>query len=192
MPFKRNRRRRQRKSAGKQQATVSTAASPHSAPPPLVDSLSRLCKTVSKSYDCRSTPMFEEVLGKFIGGGETLDAVIESPKAIRVCARLDPRGPPPAQNNFTHFLGHVVLHKFPNQVYQEPYFVELHFDGDHSVRCQFPSLAHYSLFAYNKKWREQWEDLMGAPILPLPEKYELGIGKYIGSWADAADEDEED
>ena len=70
--------------------------------------------------------------------------------------------------------------------------MELHFGGDHSVQCRFPSLAHYALFAYNKQWRVQWEDLAGAPILPLPEKYELGIGNYTGSWADAADEDEED
>lgn len=188
MPPKRRRRRRKSKSAEKQ-----PAAAPATTPPsPPVNSLSRLCKTVSKSYDCRSTPVFEEVLDKLLKGGETLDAITASPEALRVCARLDPRTPPPAQECFTHFLGHVVLHKFPNQVYREPYFVDLHFDGGHSVRCQFPSLAHYALFAYNKTWRVQWVNLMGAPILPLPAKYELGIGKYLGSWADAADEDEED
>ena len=121
-----------------------------------------------------------------------MEDILNSPKALRLCARLDPRPPPPLKTSFAHFLGHVVLHKFPKQLRMEPHQQELHFNSGQAVKCQFPSLAHWSMFAYNKRWRSCWEGLLGAPDIPLPEKYKLGIGKYIGSWADAADTDEED
>tara|TARA_Y100001970_G_scaffold48523_1_gene61482 strand:- start:472 stop:753 length:282 start_codon:yes stop_codon:yes gene_type:complete len=59
------------------------------------------------------------------------------------------------------------------------------------VECVFPSLTHWCLFAYNKNWRGIWEDLVGSPEIEMPDKWSLGIGKYIGSWADAADSEDD-
>ena len=54
-----------------------------------------------------------------------------------------------------------------------------------------PLLAHWCLFAYNKSWRNRWEDLIGRPDIEMPDKWSLGIGKYLGSWADAADSEDD-
>tara|TARA_Y100000739_G_scaffold208491_1_gene197718 strand:- start:315 stop:716 length:402 start_codon:yes stop_codon:yes gene_type:complete len=133
------------------------------------------------------------VLQKLIDAGAQMEDVANSPEALRLCARLDPRPPPSPKTSFAHFLGHVVLHKFPEQLRREPQDKELNFKSGHAVNCQFPSLVHWGMFAYNERWRSRWEDLLGAPDIPLPEKkWSLGIGKYIGSWADAADSAEED
>ena len=150
------------------------------------------CRAVSKSYNHKSTPAFEEVLNKLLEAGARMQDIVDDPRALRLCVRLDPRPPPDPKESFTHFLGHVVLHKFPTQLRREMHHTVLNFAGGHSVQCQFPSLAHWCMFAYNKKWRSHWEHLLGAPNIPLPDKYVLGVGKYIGSWADAADTDDED
>jgi len=34
--------------------------------------------------------------------------------------------------------------------------------------------------------------MVGAPLIKLPPKWSLKIGKYMGSWADAADSESED
>ena len=150
--------------------------------------LERICRKVSKSYNHQSTPTFEEVWQKMLDSGATADEILSEPRAQRLCARLDARQPPGIKKYFTHFLGHVILHKFPGQLRRVHHCVTITFEGEHRVECQFPSLAHWCMFAYNQTWRDHWENLTGAPIIPLPAKYELGIGTYIGSWADAADE----
>ena len=152
----------------------------------------RICRKVSNSLNHRSTPTFEEVQDLFVAEGLSPEQMAED-RVLRACARLDPRPPPDhPSESFVHCLMHVCLHNLPGQLRKQPQYAVLRFDNDHAVRCQFPSLTHWALFAFNKTWRAQWEHFLGAPILPLPEKYSLGVGKYVGSWADAADSAESD
>jgi hypothetical protein len=64
--------------------------------------------------------------------------------------------------------------------------------NEHKIQVEFPSLTHWGLFAYSQQWRDQWEDMVGAPFIEVPPKWSRKIGRYIGSWADAADSADED
>ena len=157
----------------------------------------KVCEEVAQLYNHRSTPTFEDVYAELIDRGVPPEAVEASPKMQRLCARLDPRKPPPKVKSFTQFLMQSILHKLPGTLRQKtPIKPTLRFvDADHithKVKVEFPSLAHWSLFAYNREWRSQWENSIGAPTIRLPSKWKLSIGKYLGSWADAADSESED
>ena len=156
------------------------------------------CNATAHMYHHRDAPAFEEVYRHLIDQGVPAAAIARSPKMQRLCARLDPR-PPPCSNaeGFTHFLMCAILCELPGTLRTKtPVKPTLTFvqcdDAEHQIQVEFPSLTHWSLFAYNKRWREAWMSLAGAPRVKLPTKWSLKVGKYLGSWADAADSEEEE
>lgn len=164
-------------------------------PKDLDEETDRICRTLSKEYDHRSSVRCEDMIKELEKRGVSRATLLTNPKVQRLCARLDTRPPPvPMDNSFLRFFMQTC---FWNEDIDDrgTYRKVMQFvisDTDvREVECVFPSLSHWCLFAYNKTWRSLWGDLIGGPNIELPEKWSLGIGNYIGSWADAADSEDE-
>lgn len=155
----------------------------------------RICRTLASEYNHRSSVLCEDMIQELEKRGVSRATLLTNSKVQRLCARLDPRAPPvPMDDSFLRFFMQTCFwneHIDTRGTYRKTLRFVVNKQDVREVECVFPSLAHWCLFAYNKSWRNRWEELIGGPHIEMPDKWSLSIGKYLGSWADAADSEDD-
>lgn len=155
----------------------------------------RICRTLASEYNHRSSVLCEDMIQELEKRGVSRATLLTNSKVHRLCARLDTRAPPvPMDDSFLRFFMQTCFwneHIDTRGTYRKTLRFVVNKRDMREVECVFPSLTHWCLFAYNKSWRDRWDDLVGGPDVVMPDKWSLGIGKYLGSWADAADSEED-
>lgn len=155
----------------------------------------RICRTLAKEYNHRSSVPCEDMIAELEKRGLPRAVLLTDTKVQRLCARLDSRHPPsPMDGSFLRFFMQCCFwgeNIDERGTYKKMLKFVVSKDDVREVECVFPSLSHWCLFAYNKNWRGVWENLIGGPNIEMPDKWSLGIGNYLGSWADAADSEDD-
>ena len=180
------RRRRKKRPAVVKKKPLATAKDPNDS----------ICSKLCKEYHHRSHVLCEDMIVELEKRGLSKKCILQNTKIQRMCARLDPRSPPvPLDSSFLRFFMQICFWNTDIEA-SGTYKKVLRFvvsDRDvREVECVFPSIVHWCLFAYNKRWREVWTKLVGGPKIEMPDKWSLGIGSYLGSWADAADSENDE